>query len=235
MKKELSEGLHRFDLRGLLDNVLSIDEYNSKIEDDAIVVAFYLLDEPPAVDLDQFIQSLGIDVLDSEASEQPEKNNKWPVFVEFYRDKNFVNNLLKLLSLIENLTGPMNWRFKPYGKKLSYSLNEDNLIKMIRLNHSVTEEIENFINNNSSKFVELENRKIIIEDKKFNILAFGNKEKIYNIFDLNYKKPIINESSFFINSKLQKIFPLFEIENIDQYTLMHYPLTNKVLVLQLVD
>lgn len=235
MKKELLEGLRRFDLRGMVDHIVSVDEYNSKIEDDAIVVAFYVLDEKPAIDLDKFIQNSGIDILDSEASDQNDKNNRWPVFVEFYRDRDFIPNFLKLLNLIENLTGPLNWRMKVLDKKLSYSINEDNLLKLVRLNTTIKEEVENFIKDNSTIEINLDNRNFIIENKNFEILAFGKKEKIYNIFNLNYKSSTLNESEFLINSKLKRTFPLLLVDNIEGYTILHDLSSNNVLISKLVD
>ena len=78
----LNEGLRPDDLEDLVLPILSIDEYESKIEDDGIVVGFYTQYKDPANDLNRFIQKSAIDILDSEVSPAPTEDGYFIVFVE---------------------------------------------------------------------------------------------------------------------------------------------------------
>ena len=64
----LFEGLKEGDLAELVLPMISIDEFESKLDDDSIVVAFYVGDRDPSQDLNRFIQK-GADADDDSADE----------------------------------------------------------------------------------------------------------------------------------------------------------------------
>lgn len=114
----LTEGLRVGDLADCVSPKISIDEYESKIDDDAIVVGFYVIDRPPAEDLSMFIETSGMDdVLDTEVSPATDENGNYVVFVEYVRDDNFPNDLMLTISSLEMLTNlsAKEWTFTYYG------------------------------------------------------------------------------------------------------------------------
>lgn len=104
------------DLKGTVLPDISIDEYEPKAGNtkDVIVVAFHVNDQPPAEDLNTFIQRGFIDTLDVEVSPSTDAEGRYLVFVEMGRDDTFPNKFQALLKDIENLTGEMVWKIKTY-------------------------------------------------------------------------------------------------------------------------
>ena len=84
---QLQEGLEQGDLARLIASTYSIDEFKSKMGDDAdiIVLAFTAGDKGPAQDLMNFIEK-GYDwVIDAETSAGEISEGKYIVFVEAER------------------------------------------------------------------------------------------------------------------------------------------------------
>lgn len=104
------------DLAGTVLPDISIDEFEPKAGNDreVIVVAFYLDDQPPAEDLNTFIQRGFIDTLDVEVSPNTDEEGRYLVFVEMSRNDTFPNKFQALLKDVENLTGEMDWQVKTY-------------------------------------------------------------------------------------------------------------------------
>lgn len=104
------------DLAGTILPEISIDEFEPKAGDNlaVIVVAFYLNDEPPAQDLNTFIQRGFIDTLDVEVSPNTDEDGRYLVFVEMDRDETFPSKFQALLDDISNLTGDMDWKVRTY-------------------------------------------------------------------------------------------------------------------------
>lgn len=78
----ISEGLRANDLRGMVQNIVSVDEYVSKIDERAIVIGFYVADLKAAEDLNRFIQKSFVELLDTEVSAAPDQKGNYMVFVE---------------------------------------------------------------------------------------------------------------------------------------------------------
>lgn len=104
------------DLSGTIMPDVSIDEYEPKAGDDksVIVVAFYLKDQPPAEDLNTFIQRGFIDTLAVEVSPNTDIDGRYLVFVEMSRDDSFPNKFQALLKDIENVAGKQEWIITTY-------------------------------------------------------------------------------------------------------------------------
>lgn len=99
--------LQHNDLRDLLGNKIHIDEYSSKMGDDAdvIVVSFKIAYYDPAYELSNFIEK-GYDwVLDADVSAGEMEDGGYLVFIESLRRPSFPENLEKLLSDLRGPTG----------------------------------------------------------------------------------------------------------------------------------
>lgn len=131
---KLTEGLKENDLKDLVIPLISIDEYNSKLEDDnAIVVAFYLVDREPAKDLNTFIQKCPVSIIDTDVSISPTDDDYYVVFVELYRDETFPEKIMSILRALENLTGIEKWYGRFYKFKKVYPINEKSLTALVNL------------------------------------------------------------------------------------------------------
>ena len=133
---KISEGLTRHALDHLVVPMVSIDEYESKIDDRrVIVVGFYVKDQDPARDLSQFIEKSSIRPLDTEVSPAPTDDGYYLVFVEMGRNDEFPKRLVSMTEQLNNLCNTEKWSFKPYGsgEDSVYDLNLDNLKEYVNL------------------------------------------------------------------------------------------------------
>lgn len=177
----LYEGLRENDLEDLVLPILSIDEYESKINDDGIVIGFYTHYRDPANDLNRFIQKSAIDILDSEVSPAPTEDGYYVVFVEMERNSQFPENLMQLLNTLTNLVGFDKWQFKTIDQKGIYDASKDQLAELLKLEQnedSNTEEsIKEFL-----KFSLLDN--VLIEGDQITFIK-NNAIRSYRIVDYN--------------------------------------------------
>lgn len=127
-------GLAHNDLDNLILPLLEIDSFESKIDDArSIVVAFYLFEQEPAQDLDNFISKSNLEIFDSEASPAPTTDGYYVVFVEIERNNDFPKTVIDLISEINNLTSIDQWRFKAHGQQGVFDLTEENLRDKVNL------------------------------------------------------------------------------------------------------
>ncbi len=122
------------DLRGTILPTVSIDEFEPKAGDneDVIVVAFYLLDEDPAEDLNTFIQRGVVDTLDVEVSPNTDDEGRYLVFVEMERNETFPQKFQALLKDVENVAGKTDWKVRTYlSDDQEYAANDPALYQFI--------------------------------------------------------------------------------------------------------
>ena len=127
--KSLLEGLKKNDLEDLVEPMISIDRYQSKMgEDDQIlVIAFKALDERSAKDLVEFIESGYEWVLDANQSPATDQKGKVTVFVEFERRTSLIERILTLTDEITRLTGDTEWTFTYYKGEAPIPLTAESL------------------------------------------------------------------------------------------------------------
>lgn len=106
-KPFLREGLERGDLnRGLVEKTVQVDRFKSKIgrDEDVVVANFLVNDKQAARDLMGFMER-GYDfVIDSDLSPGENNDGQYEVFVEFDRNENVLENLVKIIQDVCNLT-----------------------------------------------------------------------------------------------------------------------------------
>lgn len=134
---QLSEGLEYGDLARLVHQKLHIDEFKSKMGDDAdiVILSFKVGGKEPAVDLMNFIER-GYDwVLDADVSAGELDDGEYLVFVEMERSPKVPEQIMKLLDDIMNLTEQdiSEWKFQYRKDPASFNLTEENLRKKIPL------------------------------------------------------------------------------------------------------
>jgi len=136
-KSNISEGLIRKALEHLVQPVLSIDEFESKISDKrCIVVGFYCGDADPARDLSYFIDRSSQPILDTEVSPAPTPDGYYVVWVEIQRDRHFPQVLLDIISEVDNLLTVTQWQFQCPGHNDPENLTKESLEKQIVLDQS---------------------------------------------------------------------------------------------------
>ena len=139
---KLTEGLTRHALEYLVMPMVTIDEFESKIDDRRVIVTgFYVTDQDPAVDLSIFIEKSSIRPLDTEVSPAPTDDGYYLVFVEMTRNEEFPTRLVQMCDQVSNLTDTKKWQFHPYGAPEGefYDLTEENIRKHVNLDQSSVE------------------------------------------------------------------------------------------------
>ncbi len=134
---ELNEGLEHGDLRRLVYPIISIDEYKSKMGEDAdiIVLAFKVLGKDPSNDLMEFIER-GYDfVLDADVSSGEDSDGNWLVFVEMERSRLRAKDIVRLIEEILNLTeqNMEDWNFTYKDSRVPFAIDVENIQEQVPL------------------------------------------------------------------------------------------------------
>lgn len=125
------------DLKRLVHDELHIDEYKSKMGDDAdvCVISFKVAGKEPSADLVSFIEK-GYDyVLDADVSSGEKEGGDYLVFVELERTKELPQQIVDMMEDIMNLTDQelTDWRVRYQKSSNEHELTAETLAKMIPL------------------------------------------------------------------------------------------------------
>lgn len=125
------------DLKDLVSNKIHIDEYKSKMGDDAdtIVVSFKVRYQDPAWELSNFFEKGYEWVLDADVSSGEMEDGSYLVFLEIERRPSFPPNLMRALKDMEGLTGQKVSEYKfMYRKSTEYKdMSMDNIKSSVPL------------------------------------------------------------------------------------------------------
>lgn len=133
----LKENLERGDLKRLIHPELHIDEYKSKMGDDAdvSVISFKVSGKEPSTDLVSFIEK-GYDfVLDADVSSGEKEGGDYLVFVELNRDEKLPSEIMEIMNDLMNLTEQEieEWRVRYFKSVTDHELTEETLNSIIPL------------------------------------------------------------------------------------------------------
>lgn len=133
MFTHLLEGLQYKDMDGMMKPTIHIDEFSSKMGDDAdiVVVSFFVRDLQAAKDLVGWFEK-GYDfVLDADRSPGEIKPSRYLVYVELRRRSAVPGQIQDLLSDLSTLTEfePQDWRWRYEGQ--DHDWNEDAFAKIV--------------------------------------------------------------------------------------------------------
>lgn len=135
--KLLRENLEQGDLKRLVHNELHLDEYKSKMGDDAdvCVISFKVTGKEPSADLVSFIEK-GYDyVLDADVSSGEKEGGDYLVFVELDRTAELPKQIIQIMEDLMNLTEQeiSDWRVRYYKSTVDHDLTEETLKQIIPL------------------------------------------------------------------------------------------------------
>ena len=122
-------GLLSNDLQFLVDNVLEIDSYKSKMgtDRDIVTLAFSVNGKEPATDLDNFIEKGYPFVLDADVTSGEQSDGTYKVFVEIERNKDVGSQIMEIADGVTKLANVDNLRFRYYKNFKSKALNTENI------------------------------------------------------------------------------------------------------------
>ena len=122
-------GLLKNDLAHLVDSVMEIDSYKSKMgnDSDIVTLAFSVHGNEPAKDLENFIEKGYPFVLDADVTSGEQSDGTYKVFVEIERSKDVSMQILELADGVKKLSGLDDLRFRYYKNFKSKNVDEENL------------------------------------------------------------------------------------------------------------
>lgn len=134
---QLNENLEQGDLKRLVTASIHIDEYKSKMGDDAdvCVVSFKVAGKEPAIDLVSFIEK-GYDwVLDADVSSGEKEGGDYLVFIELERTPELPKQISMMISDVNNLTEFKleDWKARYQKTNRDLELTEEALASVIPL------------------------------------------------------------------------------------------------------
>ena len=137
---QLNENLEGGDLKRLVHDELHIDEFKSKMGDDAdvCVVSFKVAGKEPAIDLVSFVEK-GYDwVLDADVSSGEKEGGDYLVFVELDRTPAMPEQIYQLISDLVNLTEQdiTDWRVQYFKSNKEHELTVETLSQIMPLTPS---------------------------------------------------------------------------------------------------
>lgn len=230
------EGLRRADLKNSVDNLFTVDQFQSKMGDDkdTIVLRFRAADKEPAQDLMEFVERGFNFVLDADVSSGEEKDGKYSIFVELERTKHAPAQMKELINGISQLCDCTDWRFRWYKDIKGYDFSEETFKDCVPLTpeeytRSVegqdAEEIAEFFDQGAINSIEVDGEKNITFTKSFagpltaKVIAIGEYNTLKNALkgalqlDESSRGQVIFLNKFLGNYDINKIENHFLIRN----------------------
>lgn len=175
--------LRNNDLRDLVDKIIEIDAYKSKMgsDQDIITLAFSTKTKESADDLVGFIERGYNFVLDADATSGEQSDGTYKVFVEIERDKHAPEQIVELSGGVRNLIGIDDIKFRYYKNFRSKPLTQEALEEMlptssddydVKVNESNLENYKNFFNRSFVEDVHMEDDTLIIKKAYADPIAF---------------------------------------------------------------
>jgi len=181
--------LQQNDLRDLVDRIIEIDSYKSKMgsDENIITLAFSTMTKESAEDLTSFIEKGYSFVLDADSTSGELSDGTYKVFVEIERDRSAAKNIMEIMNGVENLTGKDNLKFRYYKNFRSHPITQEALEATIptssddygiKVNESNLENYKNFFNKSFVEDVNMWDDKLTIKKAyadpvQFTFVDFG--------------------------------------------------------------
>ena len=227
--------LQQYDLKDLVDNILEIDGYKSKMgaDKDIVTVAFATKTKESADDLASFIERGYTFVLDADATSGEQADGTYKVFVEIERDKAVGEQIMELANGLENLTGMKDIKFRYYKEFRSKPLTLEELEDSVPLESDLygvdqkgmVESVDNYTNFFNKSMVEnvtmwgdmLTIKKVWADPIAFKFVDFGptqsTLDSITESFNINDFSEIIFLSKYIGDYNITKYGNKLTFEN----------------------
>jgi hypothetical protein len=182
------------DLKYLVDSILEIDSYKSKMGEDAdiVTIAFSVNGQSPAQDLENFLEKGYPFILDADVSSGEQTDGTYKVFVELERKKEVPMQIVEIADGVGKLADIDEFRFRYYKNFKSQNLDEQSLTSSIpvdregyerTISETQLENYKNFFTNSYAESVDMVDNKLIIkntyaEPLRFEVTDFGKNISI---------------------------------------------------------
>ena len=221
------------DLHDLMDDIVEIDSYKSKMgaDENIVTISFSTKTKESADDLSGFLEKGYPFVLDADATSGEQSDGTYKVFVEIERDKTAVDNIMEIVDGVTKLSGRdelryryyKNWRSRPLvSDALSEDLPLDPDNYGVKVNESNLENYKNFFSNSFVESIDMIDDVLRIQKKyadplHFKFIDFGKADDIHNriteSFDINAYPEILFLTKYLGNYNVSKYGDQIFLEN----------------------
>lgn len=190
MTNNLTEGMRAKDLEDLVLPMISVDEYESKISDDAFVFGFYVNDHDAAEDLNRFIQKSPVKLLDTEVSPAPDQRGFYMVFLEISDNAQLPQAIDDIVEEVSPLVCIDHWQMQIRGVDDLVPFSKANLAKHLgdknrgrkKGEKKVEEQVLDFLRPSGLSGAEAADGRLVLEGMgqkvTFGIVAFGSTDGV---------------------------------------------------------
>ena len=184
-------GLLKSDLGHLVDGIIEIDSYKSKMGEDSDIVtlAFSVYGQDPAKDLENFIEKGYPFVLDADVTSGEQSDGTYKVFVEMERTKDIPMQIIEIADGVSKLADLEKMRFRYYKNFKSKDLDEENLNASIpvdkqsyeiAINETQYENYKNFFTKSYAESIDMIGETLIVKNTyatpmRFEVTDFGKE------------------------------------------------------------
>jgi hypothetical protein len=187
-------GLLKNDLGHLVDKIIEIDSYKSKMGEDSDIVtlAFSVHGQEPAKDLENFIEKGYPFVLDADVTSGEQSDGTYKVFVEMERNKDIPMQIIEIADGVSKLADLEKMKFRYYKNFRSKELDEENLATIpvdkesydIAVNETQYENYKNFFTKSYAESIDMLGETLIVKNTyaqplRFEVTDFG-KDTVIN-------------------------------------------------------
>ena len=212
MSKLNERALRPLVLQDLVHNIISVDEYQPKIDENNIVVLFKVKDNfDAAYDLSSFIERAPVGAVDTEAVETPNVEGTYNVFIEFKRDGEFIHKFMSLIKNLKNVCGDVNWKIQVYNVNDPIDLAD------------LAEEINLTTEDELKEFFDYSSLNVSVMNECIKLVTYNGTELIYKkgsgLVNESYVKKLLDEGHSLDNTRLSSVLGnnYTVLKNEDQY------------------
>ena len=200
-------GLVHNDLAFLVDKIIEVDSYKSKMGNDADIctLAFSVNGEQPAKDLENFLEKGYPFVLDADVTSGEQSDGMYKVFVELERNKHVPSQIMEIADGVGKLADTDGLRFRYYKNFKSLPLDEESLANSIpadseayevKINETKYENYKNFFTNSYAESIDMIGETLIIKNTyaqpmRFEVADFGKELELTEAINMNDMAEVI--------------------------------------------
>lgn len=185
----LREGMRPGDLAGLVLPLLSVDEYEAKIDPGAVAIGFYVHDQDAAQDLNRFLQKSPVPLLSSEVSPAPDQHGYFLVFVEMLPSRQIGRDLQSLLREVEPLCDVAHWKVRVRKTSELLQFSVETFVDLLRKARRSDEAILDFLRPSALTNVTIKGSTMVFEGcgarQSFRVLGFGPAHAVIRAHNLD--------------------------------------------------
>lgn len=224
MPGKLKEGMRRYDLEDLVLPLISVDEYESKVDRTAIVFGFYVGDQKAAQDLNRFLQKSAVEILDTDISPAPDQRGYFLVFVEMLNDDTVAKSIMSICKDIQNVTGIDRWQMRVRGNSKIMPLSPEPIINHLKQERKANQEgVLEFLrpsNLNSARLIE--GHLLLDRCDPAPFVDFGDLDYLLECYGLKGRSLHLDIYSLWRCDKIrQRLGEGWNVDQIGEYQIIH--------------